>query len=149
VTVINGKLCKGKGIASQCLPHQFPFFKERCPEVISMYAGGTINVELEKPVRFLKYDFIFPKLKWHEAYNPETVALIKAGLLPAAERFKIPIPCFLYFAETSPHLKNPFKLEVITEMLDLAGVIECSIHICQPSREGLFFGLADSDPAIQ
>jgi CTP-dependent riboflavin kinase len=129
VTVIKGKLCKGFGEAKKCLPSQIKFFKEKLPEITSMYSDGTLNVDLENPIRFLRYECVFPKLKWDENRPAEDIAFVKASILPQSDRFKNPVPCLLYFAETSSHRLNPFMLEIITEKLDLAGVKECSVFL--------------------
>jgi hypothetical protein len=136
-------------MAKQCLPSQIKFFKDKLPEITSMYSGGTLNVDLENPIRFLRYEYVFPKVKWDENRPAEDISFVKAGILPHADRFKNPVPCLLYFAETSSHRLNPFMLEIIIEKLDLAGVKECSVYFSQPLRraEWYVFGLPDWSPA--
>jgi len=150
MTIIKGRICNGYGEAKKCLPVQIKFFRDRLPEIDSMYSEGTLNIDLENPIRFLKYEHVFPKLKWAEDRVAETIAFIKAGILPHSDRFTHPVPCLLYFAETSSHQLNPFMLEVITEKLDLTGVQECSICFDQPLRKAdwYFFGLPDWNPAV-
>jgi hypothetical protein len=130
--MLRGTIRNGYGRASQCLPLQIKLFAKGLPEISSMYPG-TINVELENPVHFLKYDYETIE-KWHEIFFPEKFSFIKASFWPDAERFKNSVPCLLCFPSTSPHRLNPFILEVITEKLDLTGVTKCSVQFNQQSR---------------
>jgi hypothetical protein len=150
MTTIKGRFCNGYGMAKKCLPAQVKFFRDKLPEIDSMYSDGTLNVDLENPIRFLRYEYVFPKIKWAEDRDAETIAFIKAGILPHSVRFKDPVQCLLYFAESSSHQLNPFMLEVVTEKLDLIGVQECSIYFSQPLRKAdwYFFGLPDWNPTV-
>lgn len=145
MTIVKGRFRKGYGMAKKCLPAQIRFFRDKLPEIDSMYSDGTLNIDLENPIRFFRYDYVFEKIKWAEDRDPETIALIKAGILPHSGRFMHPVQCLLYFAETSSHRLNPFMLEVVTEKLDLTGVQECSIYFSQQLRKAdwYFFGVPE------
>ena len=113
-----------------------------------MHHEGTLNIELENPVRFdFKEEDVFKEVKWHPEYAPENFALIRAGF--STIRDPSPFQCLLYFASTSPHLNNPFRLEVVTQKIDLTVIKECSIHIKRSSRHGFFFGFSNASPVIQ
>jgi hypothetical protein len=129
---LRGAICSGHGGSNQCIPLQLRFFKDALPEIIPM-RHATINVQLETLIPRLKYDFETPLVKWVESYVPEKFAFIKAGFLPKAERFQNPVSCLLYFPSSSPHRANPFMLEIITQPLDLTGVVKCSVYLKQGS----------------
>ncbi|MGA3144506.1 MAG: hypothetical protein ABSF10_16015 [Verrucomicrobiota bacterium] len=151
MTILRGKVCRGFGKAGSCLPDQIKHLKDSLPEITSMYTRGTLNVELENPVRFSVYDFIFPNVKWREDYPPETFKIIKARLLLEVENNKPAVPCLLYFPSTSTHRANPFMLEIITEKLDLTGVNECFVCFSHQSRRAdwVIFGDRSASPKIQ
>ena len=111
------------------------------PEILSM-RHATLNVELENPVHFLKFDVAIPNVQWIQNYPPETFRFIRASLLPESDKFKNPLPCLLYFPSLSPHRLNPFMLEIITGPLNLVGVEKCSVHLSQSFRRAdwLIFG---------
>jgi len=134
VTIIEGKICTGFGWASKCLPAQIDFFKHLLPEITTMHHEGTINVELEHPVKFLKYDAVTPSIIWRQNYPPEIFSFIKADFFTNAAKMEKPVPCLLYFASTSPHQSTPNKLEVITRKLDLNGVENCTVHVKHSCR---------------
>jgi hypothetical protein len=131
VTTIKGTICKGFGRASTAIPLQVKFFVSGVPEIASM-KHATINVELENPIHFLKYDFV-TRCEWRPQFE-ETFSFIRAAFWPHAERFFSPSPCLLIFPETSPHRLNPFMVEVITQEMNLSGVENCSIHFRQTTR---------------
>jgi hypothetical protein len=136
MTTIKGTICKGLGRASGCLALQIPYLIEDFPELASM-RPSTINVELETPVHFAKFD-CEKTFKWHPQVPPETFKIMRACFFPESGKVFSPVPCLLYYSSTSPHSVNPFMVEVITHPLDLNGVATCSLHIKQPSNRAVW-----------
>jgi len=88
---------------------------------------ATINVRVDNPVSFGKYDIITGPIEWRKDYR-EGFFFIKAEFWPESEQN--PVPCLIFFAESSPHFQSPFNtLEIITRELDLKGMIRCAVLI--------------------
>lgn len=136
ITKLKGVLTGGLGKARNCIEQQKPLLKNYVPEIASMF--GTINVLLDSPLLITKYDVETPPLQWSQNCT-ERFRLVNGLFQLITPGFGEPVPCLLYFAETSPYRSNPFFVEVVTKQLKKGDAKECLIfyHVQAARFRGL------------
>jgi hypothetical protein len=134
---IRGKIQTGKGESKNTVHEQMPYFKECFPEVANC-KEGTINILLEKPLVIISPDFTTEPLPWHPAFK-----IVKGGEVFKFLRIKLsindcePVNAWIYKAQFSPYVDNPFYIEVLAPNIDFSGTPDCEIEVISQCYEGL------------
>lgn len=129
---IRGIIQHGHGRAAGCVEQQKQILKDYVPEIFRMFSG-TINIKLESALSFAKFDIETPPLNWSPGCT-ERFQIARASFQLCEPGFGSPVPCLLYYAETSPHRSDPFLVEVVTQKLNKNGTTECLIFLSHECR---------------
>lgn len=130
---VKGTTFKGCGNASRCIEKQKVHLKPYIAE-IDTFHSGTINIKLEQPVSFKKYDVKTQPIRWCENAF-EWIAFVRASFFLEVEKFKSPIPCLIYIGETSPYTHDPMRVEIMTPFIEnLSMETKCSLIFNQPEN---------------
>ena len=124
---LEARIIAGFGVATGTLARQLPLIGREFPEVNACHPG-TINLQLERPLRLLCPDHRTAPLAWTpsgrstEVFDLLRIELEFAGM-PAR------VPAWLYVAHGSAHRQTPRVHEVIAGRLDLAGAGSCRLYL--------------------
>jgi CTP-dependent riboflavin kinase len=113
-TSIDGKIVSGLNGAHTALAFQLPHLISRF-HVLAGCHPGTINVELDQPLRIQNPDFESPPIIWLPGHPPEKFAFLEITL-------EIPIgssgrKAWIYVPSNSPHFHNVYRVEVIAPFI--------------------------------
>jgi hypothetical protein len=133
---IDGEIVPGLGGAHAALGLQIVHLTSRFPALVGIHPG-TINIQLDQPLRILNPDFESP--------------IIHAAGAPVGEKFGFleitfesplggaPRTAWIYMPHNSPHFHNVFHIEVVTNFISdgtaTAKGTRCRIHIDKPHRK--------------
>jgi hypothetical protein len=141
--VVEGEIKKGYGAASSNLELQMPHFLNVFPEIKS-YHSGSINVLLNTPIKLLRPGFRTSPIQWHpvhpnlkEIFNFTRIdfEIIDSVISRASVKARI------YDPEQSPHHRDPFYYEIITETIDVREYKRCRIYFNRKYKKGEFFSI--------
>jgi len=131
---INGESLQGIGGAHVALALQLPFLVSRFP-VLAGCHPGTLNIQLDQPLRVANPNFVSPPIRWHPQHQPpEIFSFIEVSLdLPLGSSRGRAWICIPFH---SPHFHNVYQVELIAPFIaDLAATAvgtRCCIHIPKP-----------------
>jgi hypothetical protein len=113
---IDGMIVSGLGVASRTLKLQLPKITQIYPDLNGLHEA-TINVILDAQLEVVKPDIVTDPLKWHPDARTRPVMF---GFLTV--RFEVPaagvlVDAWIYIPYDSPHRKNPYYAEVLTQEL--------------------------------
>ena len=125
MVVIQGKIVRGLGAASQTLKLQMPHFVKAHPE-LGKCEPRTINVILECQLEVISPSFLIGPIQW----NPGAPELF--GFRSVV--FELVHPqstsdAWLYLPYSSPHRINPYYAEILAPELQLGGATACKVQI--------------------
>lgn len=100
---------------------------------IEAYHPATINVRLETPICIVSPDVRTPPLVWLSSVPPEIFSLVAIRFEPLGTPPRPAVDAHIYQAHLSPHLADPWVIEILAPHLDLGGVGECLVHIDRPT----------------
>src|SRR5947207_2640895 len=104
MTRVGGKIVRGLGVASGCVLRQIGHLLEYEPRLIDCYPG-TINVELESPLKVASWDWTSRPIAWAE-YQPDFTEQF-SGLEIEFVYLKASNLAWLYCPHRSPHRNDP------------------------------------------
>ncbi len=136
-TSLRGSLVRGLGVAIHTVALQVRHLRHYLPQIDGYYPA-TINLRLEAPVCIVEPDVRTPPLVWLSSVPPEIFSLVSIRLEPLAPSPRPAVAAHIYQAHLSPHMADPWVIEVLAPRLDLAGVSECRVHLGRPASLVLF-----------
>ncbi|MDP9173320.1 MAG: hypothetical protein M3O30_05580 [Planctomycetota bacterium] len=135
---IHGQIIDGLGLATRFLKKQLPLICREFPE-LKKCRPGTINIELETPLRIERPDYITRKINWGEQKEVFHFTRAEFELLPPGPARPGPRPVYgawIYGPQNSPHRTNPFIIEIICERrIELRGRPPCRIRLDRAGRQ--------------
>jgi hypothetical protein len=130
--VINGTIKRGLGAASTTVKLQLEQLARVYPPIARVHAG-TINVQLERPLRVNNPSFTSEPIRWHpHALERFSFLEIEFECPSGAPRRE----AWIYIPHNSPHRPNLFIAEVLAEKIE--GVqpdMACRILINHPHHQ--------------
>jgi hypothetical protein len=135
--LLTGRIIHGFGIASGNLEKQLPLIAEEFAEVADCHRG-SINLQLDYPLRIDKPDFISSLIDWGEQQEIFHLTRIHIEPLtnPARPHDNFPQHrAWIYGPQNSKHRQDPFHLEIIAAKLELSTATHCRIHLTRPARQ--------------
>jgi len=133
--VIDGAIKRGLGAASSIIKLQLKHFESEYPPIARVH-GGTINVQLVRPLRVNTPSFTSEPIRWHPNPNapPERFSFLEILFeCPSGAPRR---DAWIYIPHNSPHHPNLFIAEVLAEKIE--GVqpdMACRIHINHPHHQ--------------
>lgn len=122
---IDGEVCSGIGVASDCVKRQFPHLVAVFPEISDCH-HGTINVSLIAELEVVSADYVTPAIKWCDA-PPETFGFVRIQF--EIVRTATTVNAWIYIPTYTVHKTNRSLLEVLAETMDVAVGDVCRIHL--------------------
>ena len=122
---IDGRVCSGIGVASECVQKQFPYLQAVFPEIADCHQG-TINVTLDAELEVVSADFVTPLIRWHEG-PAETFGFVRIRF--EVIRTATTVNAWIYIPTYTVHKNNRHLVEVLAEKLDLTVGDACRIHL--------------------
>ena len=117
--ILDAQVVAGFRYANWALKYQLPKIEPRFSEIRGCHPG-TINLKLDKALRFNNLDYTTPSIAWHPQ-DPRVIerfSLIRVQL--EHWRGGASHKAWIYIPHNSPYLVDPFRVEVITMLI--AGV---------------------------
>ena len=128
---IRGKRTRGLGIATETVAAQMPLLVRTFPEIRDCFSG-TINVELETPLRVQRPDHQTGSITWLYKGSPVTEHFGFLRIAFEAPPGGLRVPAWLYIASASPHRATPRIHEVLAPRLDIPSQCDCVISFDHP-----------------
>jgi hypothetical protein len=137
VLSIRGIVVKGLGAANQTLRLQMPYFAQLFPEIEGCYFG-SINLRLEVGLRVSSPDFTTPLIPWAGPPGEQFSFLRIDFEGPLSSSLRC---AWIYLPHGSPHLYNPFSVEVITKekVQGISHGVQCRVHIAKAHEQSTLF----------
>ena len=117
--ILDAEVVAGFRYANWALKYQLPKIEPRFSEIRGCHPG-TINLKLDKALRFNNLDYTTPSIAWHPQ-DPRVIerfSLIRVQL--EHWRGGANHKAWIYIPHNSPYLFDPFRVEVIAMLI--AGV---------------------------
>lgn len=134
---INGTIVNGVDGAHTALAFQLPHLVSRFPVLVGCHPG-TINVQLDQPLRVDHPDFETPPIKWFPGHPSEKFAFLEISF--ESPLGSAPRRAWIYIPSNSPHFHNVFQVEMIAPFIHDAAAtaagVPCCIHIPKQHRTG-------------
>jgi hypothetical protein len=115
--IISGTKVSGLGAASTTVAKQYEHLVKEFPDVKDVHQWGTLNIELDYPLRILNPDYTTSPIEWMPGFK-ERFSLTKIGLRLLSEVGQ-PQPAWIYVAHSSPHRGNALFIELLTATLQV------------------------------
>lgn len=134
VSVVDGTVCKGCGVANKNIKFQMPHLVWQFSDIKDIYPA-SINVRLDRPLHIPKFDYATLPTPWWDVdeTHPGRWAVEKFSFLEI--KFEYPVGGPLYRAwifdcHNSAYHHDPNRFEIISEKINGVSTGQrCRIHI--------------------
>lgn len=132
--IIDATIVTGLGAAARTLKLQMPHLVKHFPEIANCHIG-SINLELDRPLRVNNPDFTTPPLRW-SPLDPtlfEQFSFLRVG-------FECPIgtppqPAWLYIAHHARERLGLFAAELVAPFIEAARPnVRCRLHLAREHK---------------
>jgi hypothetical protein len=132
--IIDATIVAGIGTAARTLKLQMPHVIKYFPEIANCHFG-SINLELDQPLRIANPDFTTPPIRW-SPLDPtlfEKFSFLRVG-------FECPIgtspkPAWLYIAHDARERLGLFAAELLAPLIETARPGErCRLHVVKEHK---------------
>ena len=115
----------GIGLATTAVAKQFEHLVREFPDIRDVHRWGTLNLQLDYPLRILNPDFTSTPVEWDPGFV-EQFSLTRIDLEPDGAR---PQPAWVYVAHRSPHRANTLFIELLTATLAVENGDRFLVHL--------------------
>ncbi len=124
--IVRGTKISGLGLGVTTVARQYEHLVREFPDIRDVHQWGTLNLQLEYPLRILNPDYTTSAIEWEPGFR-ERFSLTRIDLEPCATgRLQ---PAWIYIAHRSPHRANTLFIEMLTATLEVENGDRFLIHL--------------------
>jgi hypothetical protein len=112
--IVKGTKISGLGLGVTTVAKQYEHLVREFPDIRDVHRWGTLNLQLEYPLRILNPDYTTSAIEWEPGFK-EKFSLTRIDIEPCATG-KLQ-PAWIYVAHRSPHRANTLFIEMLTASL--------------------------------
>jgi len=124
--IIKGTKISGLGLGVTTVAKQYAHLVREFPDIRDVHQWGTLNLQLEYPLRILNPDFTTSDIEWEPGFK-ERFSLTRIDLEPCATGKRQ--PAWIYVAHRSPHRANTLFIEMLTATLEVENGDRFLVHL--------------------
>jgi CTP-dependent riboflavin kinase len=124
--IVRGTKISGLGLGVTTVAKQYEHLVREFPDIRDVHQWGTLNLQLEYPLRILNPDYTTSDIEWEPGFK-ERFSLTRIGLEPCATG-KLQ-PAWIYVAHRSPHRANTLFIEMLTATLEVRNGDRFLVHL--------------------
>lgn len=113
--IVAGTKISGLGLATTAVAKQYAQLVREFPDIKGVHQWGTLNLQLEYPLRILNPDYTTSEIEWDPGFK-ERFSLTRIDIEPGTPGAR-PQPAWIYVAHRSPHRANTLFIELLTATL--------------------------------
>jgi hypothetical protein len=117
----------GIGLATTAVAKQYDHLVGEFPDIRDVHRWGTLNLQLEYPLRILNPDYTTSAIEWDPGFK-EQFSLTRIDLEPCTQAAP-PQPAWIYVAHRSPHRANTLFIELLTATLPVKNGDRFLVHL--------------------
>jgi hypothetical protein len=117
----------GIGLATTAVARQYDHLVREFPDIRDVHRWGTLNLQLEYPLRILNPDYTTSEIEWEPGFK-ERFSLTRIDLEPCAHAAP-PQPAWVYVAHRSVHRANTLFIELLTATLPVKNGDRFLVHL--------------------
>jgi hypothetical protein len=117
----------GIGLATTAVAKQYDHLVREFPDIRDVHRWGTLNLQLEYPLRILNPDYTTSAIEWDPGFK-EQFSLTRIDLEPCTQAAP-PQPAWIYVAHRSPHRANTLFIELLTATLPVKNGDRFLVHL--------------------
>jgi hypothetical protein len=115
--IVAGTKISGLGLATTAVAKQYDHLVREFPDIRDVHRWGTLNLQLEYPLRILNPDYTTSEIEWDPGFK-ERFSLTRIDIEPCTQGAR-PQPAWIYVAHRSPHRANTLFIELLTATLQV------------------------------
>ncbi|KRR07719.1 hypothetical protein CQ12_28170 [Bradyrhizobium jicamae] len=115
--IVAGTKISGLGLATTTVAKQYAHLVREFPDIRDVHRWGTLNLQLEYPLRILNPDHTTSPIEWDPGFK-EQFSLTRIDV-ELCDRAAKPQPAWIYVAHRSPHRANTLFIELLTATLQV------------------------------
>jgi len=112
--IVKGTKISGLGLGVTTVAKQYEHLVREFPDIRDVHRWGTLNLQLEYPLRILNPDYTTSAIEWEPGFK-EKFSLTRIDIEPCATGQLQ--PAWIYVAHRSPHRANTLFIEMLTASL--------------------------------
>jgi len=124
--IVKGTKISGLGLGVTTVAKQYEHLVREFPDIRDVHRWGTLNLQLEYPLRILNPDYTTSAIEWEPGFK-EKFSLTRIDIEPCATG-KLQ-PAWIYVAHRSPHRANTLFIEMITATLEVENGDRFLVHL--------------------
>ena len=124
--IVEGTKISGLGLGVTTVAKQYEHLVREFPDIRDVHRWGTLNLQLEYPLRILNPDYTTSAIEWEPGFK-ERFSLTRIDLEPCATAK--PQPAWVYAAHRSPHRANTLFIELLTATLEVKNGDRFLVHL--------------------
>lgn len=124
---IAGTKISGIGLATTAVAKQYNHLVKEFPDIRDVHRWGTLNLQLEYPLRILNPDFTTSAIEWEPGFK-EQFSLTRIDIEPCTQVASRQ-PAWIYVAHRSPHRANTLFIELLTATLQVDNGDRFLVHL--------------------
>lgn len=117
----------GIGLATTAVAKQYDHLVREFPDIRDVHRWGTLNLQLEYPLRILNPDYTTSEIEWEPGFR-ERFSLTRIDLEPCSPAAG-PQPAWIYVAHRSVHRANTLFIELLTATLPVKNGDKFLVHL--------------------
>jgi hypothetical protein len=125
--IVAGTKISGLGLATTAVAKQYDHLVREFPDIRDVHRWGTLNLQLEYPLRILNPDHTSSEIEWDPGFR-ERFSLTRIDIEPCTEGAR-PQPAWIYVAHRSPHRANTLFIELLTATLPVQNGDRFLVHL--------------------
>jgi len=115
--IVAGTKISGLGLATTAVAKQYDHLVREFPDIRDVHRWGTLNLQLEYPLRILNPDYTTSAIEWEPGFR-EQFSLTRIDIEPCKQS-ALAQPAWIYVAHRSPHRANTLFIELLTATLQV------------------------------
>ena len=124
--IVKGTKISGLGLGVTTVAKQYEHLVREFPDIRDVHRWGTLNLQLEYPLRILNPDYTTSAIEWEPGFK-EKFSLTRIDIEPCATG-KLQ-PAWIYVAHRSPHRANTLFIEMLTATIEVENGDRFLIHL--------------------
>jgi hypothetical protein len=124
--IVKATKISGLGLGVTTVAKQYAHLVREFPDIRDVHQWGTLNLQLEFPLRILNPDYTTSDIEWEPGFK-ERFSLTRIDLEPCATGK--PQPAWIYVAHRSPHRANTLFIEMLTATLEVENGDRFLVHL--------------------
>lgn len=117
----------GIGLATTAVARQYAHLVREFPDIRDVHRWGTLNLQLEYPLRILNPDYTTSAIEWEPGFK-ERFSLTRIDLEPCTQAAVLQ-PAWVYVAHRSVHRANTLFIELLTATLEVKNGDRFLVHL--------------------